>query len=252
MNCINTTSRLVGVLFVGMFIAGNTNAQIITVPQTAPYTNDAQTVLLQHFDGTISGSANGSVTYTNGIFGQGVHLVVGSWVSWGNFGTLSQGTVEFWGILDTLDYSDNLVTGPAFIQADYSQFYASTFSTSIQSTNYAISIYHCGCALPDNWVGMPNTIETPAFSVTSNTWHHFATTWGSQGFHFYIDGNLVYTNANTEGLNGNTAFWAIGGLVDGGTDSSPGFTGAIDELRISNFGELAKLDKLQRRIHRHQ
>jgi hypothetical protein len=169
------------------------------------------------------------------VFGQAVHLTDGSWVSWGNLGTLIQGTVEFWANLDTLNYSDGFA---GLIQSDYSQFYASTFSIDLVNTNYVYSIYDCDCGLSGgngNWIGMPNPIAAPSFSVTTNCWHHFATTWGSQGFHFYIDGTLVYSNANTEGLSPYTAYWAIGGLVGGGTDSSSGFTGAIDELRISNI-----------------
>ena len=71
--------------------------------------------------------------------------------------------------------------------------------------------------------------------ITSNTWHHYATTWGSQGFHFYIDGTLVYTNGNTYGLSPNTAWWAIGGPSGEGDAFGPGFTGVMDELRISSI-----------------
>ena len=41
---------------------------------SAPYTSDANTLLLQPFDGTTSGSSNGAVNYTNGVFGEGVQL----------------------------------------------------------------------------------------------------------------------------------------------------------------------------------
>src|ERR1051325_1865287 len=213
-----------------LFLTYGAIAQPITVPQQSPYANDANTVLLQHFDGTTSGSANGSVTYTNGVFGQGVHLNDGSWVSW-NLGALSQGTVEFWGKLDTLDYGGSW---PTFIQSDYSQFFASTFYTEIV-TNRAISGYHCGCNPPggNDWVGM--TTNWSSAVVTPNVWHHYATTWGSQGFHFYFVGTLIYSNANSYAQNPATAFWAIGGLTGGGPASGPGFTGVVDELRISNI-----------------
>lgn len=210
------------------------SAQPIIVPQHAPYANDAYTVLLEHFDGTTTGSANGSVIYTNGVFGQGVHLNDGSWISW-NLGRLAQATVEFWGKLDTLNYGG---LQPSFIQSDDAQFFGSTFDIMI-ITNYAFSSYNCDCDPPshNNWVGMTNGIIglPSAALVTANSWHHYASTWGSQGFHFYIDGRLVYTNSNTYAQSPYTAWWAIGGLIGGGPASPSGFTGVIDELRISNI-----------------
>ena len=203
-------------------------AQPISIPQQAPYTNDAYTVLLEHFDGTSSGSTNGAVSYTNAVFGQGVHLNIGSWISW-NHGRYSQATVEFWGKLDTLN-SNGL--NPNFIQAAYSQFYAPTFAVFIK-TNKADANYHCGCGVPQNWVGGSDfNRQSP---ITPNTWHHYAVTWGSQGYHFYIDGSLNYSNSNTYAQNPSTAWWAIGGPINGGTVSGAGFTGVIDELRISNI-----------------
>ena len=98
--------------------------QPIIVPQPRPYTNDEYTVLLEHFDGTTGGSTNGSIYYTNGVFGQGIHLVDGSWDSW-NLGSLPQGTVEFWGNLDTLAYG---VLQQNFIQSAYGQNFESTFN----------------------------------------------------------------------------------------------------------------------------
>ena len=55
-----------------------TNAATITVPQSAAYTNDANTILLEHFDGSTGGSVNGTALYTNGVFGNAVHLNIGS------------------------------------------------------------------------------------------------------------------------------------------------------------------------------
>jgi hypothetical protein len=202
------------------------NAQPITIPQQAPYTNDAYTVLLEHFDGTTGGSANGSVTYTNGVFGQGVHLNAGSWVSW-NRGALSQGTVEFWGKLDTI--TNTGIVWPSFVNSCFSQFYGGTFNVHIY-TNTPATSYHNGSV----WVATGTLNPSPV--ITANTWHHYATTWGGQGFHFYVDGMLVYSNANTSGQNASTGWWCIGGQSGAGPAyDGDNFTGAIDELRISNI-----------------
>jgi hypothetical protein len=199
------------------------NAQPITIPQQAPYTNDAYTVLLEHFDGTTSGSANGSVTYTNGVLGQGVHLNAGSWVSW-NLGALPQATVEFWGELDTLTNQS------WFIRSGYSQFYACTFMAGVDPpTNTPSCAYHNGSV----WIGT-GWVSSPV--ITTGSWHHYATTWGSQGFHFYVDGALVYSNANTSAQNSSTHWWCIGGQrQDGPAFGGSNFAGAIDELRVSNI-----------------
>lgn len=198
----------------------------ITVPQLAPYTNDANTLLLQHFDSTTTGSTNGSVTYSNGVFGQSVHLNAGSWVSW-NLGALSQGTVEFWGKMDANAKANANGNWPCFVYAAYSQFYATTFGCGIitNTPNFGL---HNGSV----WVGSG---YLPSPVITSNSWHHYATTWGSQGLRFYIDGTLVYSSANTSGQNASTGWWCIGGQ----TASAPAyggnnFAGAIDEFRISN------------------
>jgi len=195
---------------------------------------------LEHFDGTTAGSPNGAVTYTNGVFGQGVHLNLGAWVSW-NLSGLLQGTVEFWGKLDSFNFGTYDGTPvAAFIQSDGSQFFAQTFTVGIVS-NFVVSSYHCGCGAPGgDWVGMANGYDNPNVSptpiITSNIWHHYAATWGGQGFHLYLDGSLVYSNANTNAQNPATAWWAIGGQTAGGSTNAswPGFAGVIDELRISD------------------
>lgn len=216
---------LIGLLL-GIGTSTSTIAQTITIPQAAPYTSDANTLLLEHFDGTTSGSPNGSVTYSNGMFGQGVRLVNGSWVSW-NMGALANATVEFWGKLDSWN-SDG--TGANFVQSCYSQFNAQTFGAGVGANSRPGTSYHIGFILPNNWI----TSGTNAPPINPFEWHHFATTWGSQGFHFYVDGVLVHSSGDTYGQNPSTGWWAVGGLVGGGTASGPGFNGMIDELRISN------------------
>ena len=58
------------------------NATTVNVPQSGPYVADANTVLLEHFDASTSGTPTGpSVGYRSGIYGQAISLTIGSWVS---------------------------------------------------------------------------------------------------------------------------------------------------------------------------
>ncbi len=210
-------------------------AQPIPVPQTGPYTWDENTVLLEHFDGTTSGSTYGVVSYTNGMFGQAVHLVLHEWITWeyiSPFGDthLPEGTVEFWGKLDTLNYDGR---EPGFVRADTGPgFTVDTFYTVIRS-NYPCSAYDTGeCVSPPNpkWV-----IGTASGPVIAGVWHHYATTWGTEGFHFYVDGLLVYSSTNRAPQASCTTLWSVGGPVAGPPTSGIGFIGAVDELRISKI-----------------
>jgi hypothetical protein len=198
-------------------------AQSITVPQLAPYTNDANTDLLQHFDATTTGTPYGAVFYTNGVFGQGVHLDTSSLVSW-NLGALSQGTVEFWATVDTMTDS-----GGYFVVGSTQPNNWPTFLTGLVDTNHARSQYN---DVNVTWQ-VSDTVLTSIIIIT-NTWHHYATTWGSKGFHFYVDGTLVYSNAVTLGQNTATTYWSVSANRALGNNGY-GFNGVIDELRISNI-----------------
>lgn len=197
-------------------------AQSIGVPQLAPYTNDANTVLLQHFDDSTTGTPYGAVFYTNGVFGRGVHLDTSSLVYW-SLGSVSQGTVEFWATVDTLPVSGSgLVIGSTHLNN------WPTFATYLSATNHPKSTYQDGA----NWQGM--TTVPASIGVITNTWHHYATTWGAKGFHFYVDGTLVFSNAVTSSLNSATRYWSVSANTALG-NNGVGFKGAIDELRISNI-----------------
>jgi hypothetical protein len=198
--------------------------QTIYVPQSAPYTNDPYTVLLQHFDGTTTGAITGTVTYTNGIFGQGACLNINDCIVF-SMGALSQGTVEFWANADSFTNNPNLT----FVTADLWANNWSTFVIGVSQTDYVYSEY---VDVKDVWQGMAN--GNTSKSITTNTWHHYATTWGSQGFNFYVDGYLVYSNSATGGQYTPTASWQVGGNSEAG-NVGPGFNGIIDELRISNI-----------------
>jgi hypothetical protein len=215
-------TRFIAVASLAATVA-TTKAQIL-VPQLVPYTNDANTVLLEHFDGATSGTPNGTVFYTNGVFGQGVHLSPTSLVSW-SLGALSQGTVEFWGQVETMTN-----VGVGFVYSSVQANNWSTFFTGLDATNNTKSEY---VDANDNWQGMTTpSIFTNSVQITTNTWHHYATTWGSKGFHFYVDGTLIYSNTATGGQY-STTYWSVSANKALG-NQGPGFNGTIDEFRISN------------------
>ena len=217
---------IAGVLLIA---SNNSIGQTIYVPQSAPYAPDASTVLLEHFNGTTTGATNGTVFYTNGVFGQGVHLNDSSWVGWA-IGSLANGTIEFWGNLDTLT---NGVGAPAFVWAYISPSYVGQGPGETLTVNVLSSDSAGGHS------GMPGAGIVPApgsglgagsnsIVIATNTWHHYALTWGTAGLHFYIDGALVGSNS-PGALYSATDYWIAG------NGNGNGFNGVIDELRISNI-----------------
>ena len=134
--------------------------------------------------------------------------------------------MEFWGKVDTMANSETVFTTASLWANNWG-----TFVTDI-ATNYARSEY---VDVNDNWQGMTTpSIYTNSVIITANTWHHYATTWGSDGFHFYVDGTLIYSNTATLGQYGPTTHWSISANSALG-NTGPGFNGVIDELRISNI-----------------
>lgn len=84
---------------------------------------------------------------------------------------------------------------------------------------------------PFNWNQLPSNSAT----ITPDTWRNYALSWGDAGLRFYIDGDLVSSNSNTDTLNPSTGWWAVG-VAGSSAIGSPGqgFNGTMDELRISN------------------
>lgn len=210
------------------------NAQSILVPQQAPYTNDANTILLEHFDGTTGGSQNGSVSFTNGIFGQGVHLTVSSYISWA-MGAVPNGTVEFWGKLDNLT---NCPTCGSLPVPNFVWSYISPGEIG-KGPGSPLVVTVTADDNPGYWHrGMPSAsvhngfswLDTPTNSVViqADTWHHYAFTWGLKGLSFYVDGSLLGTGS-VGNQNVDTTVWLVSNA------NGLGFNGVMDELRISNI-----------------
>jgi Concanavalin A-like lectin/glucanases superfamily len=226
---------MLAVIGLGLFGALPTRADGII-----PYTNDAYTVLLDHFDGSTSanilaytntgapcGNALPLVTpsYSYGSGAPGLNqaltlyppasdLTARSYLKYpgGELLSLLNGTMECWINLSNYDFN----------------FHQYNFWGECQGDVGGISIQPTGQLTVSMWY----TTSTPVYCdsgtnlVPLNTWTHVALSWGSAGLRLYINGALVGTNSNT-------GFFADWFGKDSLFVSGKGIQ--IDELRISRI-----------------
>jgi hypothetical protein len=204
----------------------------------APYTNDANTVLLDHFDGSTSasilaysqtagcGSPMPSATpissYVTGPTGLGQALSLtppagqpagsATYLQYpgGQLLSTPNGTVELWIYLTA--YGVSLVEQGQYPGACMGW----TFGMSVSST---------GLLQAGAWAAF--SMDSGAAAVPLNAWTHVAATWGSTGAKLYMNGVLVGSSANT----GMPASGYSGSVLVG----KGGFGLQFDELRISNI-----------------
>jgi len=195
----------------------------IPVPQASPYTSDANTILLEHFDNSVNGTLTGPLSYASGIFGQAGHFSTSTSLNW-NSGSLSQGTFEFWASIES--YASGAFPWVRLGFAHYSGLAdAITFSVRVVEPavhNPTFELNHA----PFHW----NSLQ-PAIAIGLNEWHHYATTWGGAGMRYYLDGSLVASNSDTGGINPSTQIWGLGSR----SGYNEGLTGQMDEFRLSNI-----------------
>ncbi|MBI4689990.1 MAG: fibronectin type III domain-containing protein [Nitrospirae bacterium] len=234
----NMLSKIIFVLFLGLLLFSVTNAYADGT--VTPYTSDANTVLLDHFDGSTNASilaysengqacgsalpsATPSSVYGSGPNGLSQSLTLNPPVGepagsatylqypGGQLLSSSNGTIEFWVYLTS--YSTELAAqGPYFGSCA-----GWTFSMSVDST---------GQLQVSAWDAF-SMMSSGTNTVPLNTWTHVAASWGSAGAKLYINGVLVGSDINTgmpaSGYSGSV-------LIRIGTHTS-----AIDELRVSNI-----------------
>ncbi|MDP2793931.1 MAG: kelch repeat-containing protein [Sulfurisoma sp.] len=212
----------------------------------APYTSDANTVLLDHLDGATSasvlaysedgvvcgaygGSPKPSATpnsaYVTGPSGLSQALSLGTpvfqpagsntYLQYPGGQLLSQanGTIEFWTYLTTYGPGVGLVRqGP--------------FPGSCAGWTFSMDVTSTGQLSAGAWAAF--SLNSGATTVPLNTWTHVAASWGSSGAKLYINGVQVGSDVNTgmpaSGYGGSVLVnYGAGGIVT-----------QIDELRISN------------------
>ena len=203
---------------------------------TAAFTNDANTMLLLHTNGTngstvflddtgsrsqkgISAIGNAQVDTAQSKFGGASALFDGTddWLDvidssgdWA-FGTGSDFTIEGW--------FRPSITGSGRVM--YSLYDGSTFRASFYFDTGAV------------WFYTPATggLQTGDFP-TANVWSHWAITRSSGTTKFWYNG--VETLSTATSWNATFTRWILGGENPSGTTIANDYTGHMDELRISN------------------
>ena len=210
-------SILLGVIFGAMLLVifGGSVAM-------AQYEWDANTVIVDHFDGTTAGMAFGPLTYENSLpgLGQAINLVVGSYVKYAFLGgVLGQGTVEMWikpasygGILD-INWND---------------------TTSYPPAGHVGSLYlnpqgKLGWGV---WNGQGDGGIMGETTIPLNEWTHVAVTWGSAGTKLYVNGVV---DASTSANLWPYFSWTTYAYLNYWGGNAPGYSveAIVDELRIS-------------------
>jgi hypothetical protein len=209
-----------------------------------PYTSDANTILLDHFDGSTSASINAyvnstgcdivypsatpSYAYNAGQSGLGQAITLsppagqpaGS-ASYLRYSTadilaIANGTIEFW--IYPTSYSISLV--------DQGRYYS-----ACQGWTFGMGVDASGHLSASDWDwGGSWSLKDSLDVVPLNTWTHIAVTWGSTGARMYINGVLVDSDASTYCPDPG---WGSYLMMRCG--SYAGAICAIDELRISNI-----------------
>ncbi len=209
-----------------------------------PYTNDEHTILLEHFDGSASGTLTGyqadagpcgaerpragpAFAYVPAQEGPGKALqlshpagckeTAATYLRYsGQLLSVAHGTLEFWLLLSSYGQGVNLVSQQPYF-------------TCCEGYTFGLTVESNGVLRAGAW---------NAFSVTSgpdvvplHRWTHLAVTWGTAGARLYLNGRLVgvdfHAGMPAPGFSGSLLI-QLGSHVAGASN-------AIDELRISDI-----------------
>ena len=214
-----------------------------SLAQVVPYASDANTVLLDHFDGSTTasilgysenGAACGALkpsatpvsAYVAGPPGLNQALMLSppsgqpagstSYLQYPGGQLLSQanGTIEFWVYLSGYGQGLSLVDqGPNYL--------------SCAGWTFGMSVTATGQLQAGAWAAF--NMNSGAAIVPLQTWTQVAASWGSAGAKLYINGVQVGSDTNT----GKPAS-GYGGSVMMRMGTHSGLSSMIDELRISN------------------
>jgi len=237
----NTTSTSFQCLVAISLLCASSNSEAQTYGGIVPYTNDANTVLLDHFNG---GTSAAILAYTNNVipcgperqaispsfaFGSGpsgLNQALGLFVPTTNTATTrsylkypggellcqSNGTLECWVYLNAYEFSIHQHTYIGECNGDVG-------GLSLGPTGQVMAdmFYTCCTAIH---------FDSGVTVIPLHTWTHIAMTWGSAGAKLYINGALVGADPNT----GSFTHWSDSNRVF----AFVGNGGYIDEVRISN------------------
>lgn len=200
---MKTQTLIRGFLFIGLIVAVVGGIRLIQLkagfesaaipvpqptvsPQSAEIAPDANTVILDHLNGTSVGEVKGTLNYVSSLPGldRAGNFISGTYVIYNMSATgipealENQGTVELW--LNPSEYGRNLIT--------FQWFYAYTPPTMgyVMLLNLTSDgrIYYT--VWNPQWGGelFSNSV------VPLNRWTHIAVSWGPAGTKIYINGNV--------------------------------------------------------------
>ncbi len=212
--------------------------------KSGEYIADANTILLDHFNGTTTssilaytqtgqscGSALPSATPSS-FFNPGMNELYqaltlnppidalqgsATYLKYPGGQLLSQanGTIEFWVRLSSYGKGLDLVTQTQY----YGACYGWTFEMHLDSI---------GTLASSAWAAF--SLNSGENKVPLGRWTHLAVSWGSTGAKLYIDGMLVGSDAN-RGMPAD----GYGGSLHITLGTGAGVSNTIDELRVSNI-----------------
>lgn len=196
----------------------------VTSAVAAPIVPDANTIVLDHFDGSTTGAGFGSLTYGPSVpgYGQAVMFGPGDFIRY-PAAYLPQGTIEMW-------------VKPDAASTDYSLMTMNTeLANSFPQAGYYMHVSLTAGDRRGRLSAWPSGLTEGVSSVPLDDWTHLAMTWNGSSSQIYING---------------AADGPAGGGISPGNGyfylhywGNPGFVGLIDELHISNTvrsaGEIA-------------
>lgn len=201
------------VLFFFFLLFGNTTGFAFT-----EYGFDANTVLLDHFNGSsLAKYTGGSPTYVSSAPGlnQAINFTSGTFVKYDlpSWNSPSGGTLETW--VNPSEYSQSLAT-------------LQWFNTiSPPQDGFVGSLYIANTGKLE-WGAWASGGLTSNSIIPLNQWSHVAITWGSTGSNFYLNGQLdAHTNVDVWPHMNNPLYVYLNNWGQDGHF-------VMDELRISN------------------
>jgi hypothetical protein len=196
---------------------------------------DGNTVLLDHFNGTVKGTGFGAVTYGESLpnLEQAVNLTRGAyikyafspWYRWdgvhkwdrneASSGVLTEGTIEMW--IKPRQYS--------IVLLEFNWY--DLMSSPKAGTILNLQLNTEGKMIYGGWGGNYDKAPVGKTSIPINKWTHIAVAWGPNGTKLYVNGRVdAYSEANAWPAFSGTVFAYLNHW--GGND-----LGLVDEFHVS-------------------
>jgi DNA-binding beta-propeller fold protein YncE len=200
--------------------------------------NDADTLLLLHFNGNLNGAsgetplASTGISYQTGLVGQAAHTADPGYARYATSGNIvsTQGTVEFW-IKPDWNGNDD-ATGHNFFYVGYG--FNNGMLLSIDGANNLRFIqWGDDPDTPEVETSVERGVASSGAGWLAGNWYHVAAAWNgsTRQMAFYVNGQPV--GSTSDGVyvsNFTTTYLMIGSDLGGGTPALATF----DEFRISN------------------